>query len=220
MKTRYSAFIFDMDGTLVDNMSYHFDAWIEYLNELGAHPDPRTFMELTAGKINPEIFRMFLGADMTDEQIAFHAAEKENRYRRLYSPHMRPMPGLVDFLRQARAAGLRLGVATAANWENVEFVLQGIGLRNEFDTIVTADDITRGKPDPEIFLTAAQRLGVPAECCLVFEDSLMGIEAAHRAGMDSVVLTTTIAATRVANLSGVRLSTIDFRGLASGLLPG
>ena len=106
------------------------------------------------------------------------------------------MPGLVEFLQQARAAGMRLGVATAANWENVEFVLQGIGLRDAFDTIVTADDITRGKPDPEIFLIAAQRLGVPPERCLVFEDALMGIEAARRAGMDLVALTTSITATK------------------------
>lgn len=218
MENRYSAFIFDMDGTLVDNMSFHTDAWIEYLTELGTNPDPLTFMELTAGKINTEIFRMFLGADLTDEQIAFHSAEKEDRYRRLYLPHMRPMPGLVEFLQQARAAGMRLGVATAANWENVEFVLQGIGLREAFDTIVTADDITRGKPDPEIFLIAAQRLGVPQARCLVFEDSLMGIEAARRAGMASVALTTSITAQKVANLTGVKLAAGDFSGLSPAAL--
>jgi len=218
MENRYSAFIFDMDGTLVDNMSFHFESWIEYLTELGAKPDPHTFMELTAGKINPEIFRMFLGADMTDDQITFHAAEKEDRYRRLYLPHMRPMPGLVEFLQQARAAGMRLGVATAANWENVEFVLRGIGLRDAFDTIVTADDITRGKPDPEIFLIAAQRLGVSPARCLVFEDSLMGIEAARRAGMDSVALTTTISAQKFASLSGVKLSAGDYCMLSPATL--
>lgn len=218
MENRYSAFIFDMDGTLVDNMSFHFEAWIEYLTELGTNPDPRTFMELTAGKINPEIFRMFLGADLTDDQITFHAAKKEDRYRRLYLPHMRPMPGLVKFLEQARAAGMLLGVATAANWENVEFVLQGIGLRDAFDTIVTADDITRGKPDPEIFLIAAQRLGVPPARCLVFEDSLMGIEAAHRAGMDSVALTTSITAQKVTNLTGVKLSAGDYSALSPAAL--
>jgi len=128
------------------------------------------------------------------------------------------MPGLVEFLQQARAAGMRLGVATAANWENVEFVLRGIGLRDAFDTIVTADDITRGKPDPEIFLIAAQRLGVSPARCLVFEDSLMGIEAARRAGMDSVALTTTISAQKFASLSGVKLSAGDYCMLSPATL--
>ena len=107
--------------------------------------------------------------------------------------HLRPLIGLPEFLQQARAAGMRLGVATAADLVNAAFVLEGIGLRQVFDVIVTADDITRGKPDPEIFLLAAQRLGVPPGRCLVFEDAPMGIEAARRAGMLAVALTTSIS---------------------------
>jgi HAD superfamily hydrolase (TIGR01509 family) len=123
------------------------------------------------------------------------------------------MPGLVESLLQARAPAVLLGVAAAAHCQNVEFVLQGISLRSAFDTIVTGDDISRGKPDPEIFLIAAQRLGVPPARCLVFEDSLMGIEAARRAGMDSVALTTTIAAKKVSGLTGVKLTAVDYSAL-------
>jgi beta-phosphoglucomutase family hydrolase len=218
MNTRYTAFIFDMDGTLVDNMPFHTHAWLETLDELGAKPDPHTFHDRTAGMINPEIFRMFLGPDLTDEQIAAYADAKEQRYRHLYAPHLRPLPGLAEFLQQARAAGMRLGVATAANWEDAAFILDGIGLRSFFNTIVTADDIQRGKPDPQIFLIAAQRLGVPAERCLVFEDSTMGIEAARRAGMISVALTTSISAQKAEALAGVRLAVGDFRALNAGVL--
>jgi beta-phosphoglucomutase family hydrolase len=213
MSTRYSAFIFDMDGTLVDNMPFHTRAWMETLGELGANPDPRTFLDRTAGMVNPEIFRMFLGTRLTDEQIAVYAAQKEQRYRRFYTPHLRPLAGLPEFLLGARAAGMRLAVATAANSENATFVLDGIGLRSTFDVVVTADDITRGKPDPQIFLITAQRLGVAAERCLVFEDAPMGIEAARRAGMSSVALTTSITAQKAESLAGVRLAAGDFRTL-------
>lgn len=213
MSTRYSAFIFDMDGTLVDNMPFHTRAWMETLGELGANPDPRTFLDRTAGMVNPEIFRLFLGGRLTDEQIADYAALKEQRYRRIYAPHLSPLAGLPEFIQGARAAGMRLAVATAANTENAAFILDGIGLRAAFDAIVTADDITRGKPDPQIFRIAAQRLGIAPERCLVFEDAPMGIEAARRAGMDAVALTTSITAQKAQSLAGVRLAVRDFRTL-------
>lgn len=184
----YTAFLFDMDGTLIDNMPYHDRVWLEFLGELGARPDPRHFHEQATGKTNREILRLFLGADLSDEAAQRYSIEKEIRYRKLYRAVIQPLPGLLHFLAQAHRAGVRLGLATSAGHENIDFVIDLLGIAGFFQAVIGSEDVTHGKPDPQAFLLAAERLGTDPAACLVFEDSTNGILAAHRAGMRVVAL--------------------------------
>lgn len=123
---------------------------------------------------------------------------------------MEPLAGLLPLLRQARQAGLALAVATAANQGNIDFVMNGLQMWDYFDVIVGADDVARGKPYPDLFLLAAERLDVPPAHCLVFEDALTGIEAGRRAGMPVVGVATSHSEAELAEQSGVRQTISDF----------
>lgn len=182
-------FIFDMDGTLVDNMHFHAEAWRLLLAENGLQMDPHNFLVATAGKTNREILPTIFGEISADEMDEL-ALRKEELYREAYLPNRQPIAGLIDFLDEARDAGIRMAVATAASHRNMEFILDGLDLRKYFAAITTAADVTRGKPDPAMFLTSAEKLGVEPRNCLVFEDAVGGFEAAHRAGMRSIGIAT------------------------------
>lgn len=206
-----AALLFDMDGTIVDNMSYHTDTWLEMLRERGVETTAEEFFANTAGMPNPAILRHYFGDAMGPEAVAAFDVEKEETYRRLYGPHVRPMPGLVELLDWARENGIRLGLATSAPPQNIAFTLAGCGLTDAFDQIVGAKDVTHGKPHPEIYLTCAARLGVEPKDCVVFEDAPMGIESALRAGMRVFVLTTVLSAEHAQAIAGVERVIADFR---------
>lgn len=183
------AFIFDMDGTLVDNMRYHTEAWRTLMEENGHQFDERKFLVETAGQTNREIIPGVFGA-MSNERLSELALRKEELYREVYLPHRTPVPGLVPFLEAARQLGIKMAVSTAASPANMAFILDGLDLRKYFGALTTAADVKRGKPDPEIFLMSAARLGVEPGSAIVFEDAFFGFEAAKRAGMIAVGLTT------------------------------
>ncbi|PWH12514.1 MAG: beta-phosphoglucomutase [Anaerolineae bacterium] len=210
---KYNAFIFDMDGTLVHNMPIHNQAWSDTLAEAGIQIDIEQFNRATTGKKNSEILRLVLGEHVTDEQIAYWSERKEVLYRQRFACCREPLPGLLDLLEQAHALRLPMAVATAAPPENVSFILDELDLRRHFKAVVGAHDVKNGKPDPEIFLKAAAALGVKPESCLVFEDALAGIEAARRAGMDAVMLCTTIEAHEVQGQPHVVRAVPDFTHL-------
>ncbi|MCS6993419.1 MAG: beta-phosphoglucomutase family hydrolase [Anaerolineales bacterium] len=209
----YNALIFDMDGTLVHNMPIHNQAWSDTLAEAGIQIDLEEFNRLTTGKKNGEILRLMLGAHISEQEIAFWSARKEALYRERFACCREPLPGLLDFLEQAHALNLPMAVATAAPPENVKFILDEMDLRRHFRAVIGAQDVRNGKPDPEIFLKAAQTLEVRPEACLVFEDALAGIEAAARAGMDAVFLCTTLPAREVEGLPHVLRAVPDFTHL-------
>lgn len=199
----WSAFILDMDGTLVDNMGFHAQAWCAFLADLGCHISPRDFLHRTGGMRNSQILRMMLGQELSEAEVAVHSARKESVYRDLYRPHLAPVPGALDFLEQARQRGVPLALATSADQPNVDFILGGLGIAIAFDAVVSAEVVEHGKPHPEMFLTAAGRLGVEPDSCLVFEDSRAGIEAARRAGMAAIALATTHREDELRELPGV-----------------
>ncbi len=192
-----------MDGTLIDNMGFHNRIWSEFLTSIGAPVSAETMRRRTVGKINAEILREMVRPDLTDAEVEVYSQQKETLYRARFDPSQAVVPGLTGFLARLRAAGRPLALATSAGRENVDFVLKSLGIETVFDALVTAEDVTRGKPDPEIFLKAAARLGVQPQACLVFEDSPSGLEAAHRAGMQSIALATTFPAESLQGCPGV-----------------
>jgi beta-phosphoglucomutase family hydrolase len=194
MSVENRAFLFDMDGTIVDNMSFHTKSWVEFFRRRGRAIDPDEFFLSTAGRHGREIIRSEMGADLPDDQVSVLNQEKEAVYREMYGPHRKTVEGFDAFIAASQAAGVKLAVATAAQTTNVEFTLDGLDLRKEFETVVSAADVPRGKPHPDVFLEAARRVGVAPEHCIVFEDAPLGVEAARRAGMRCVVLTTTLPA--------------------------
>jgi beta-phosphoglucomutase family hydrolase len=190
--TKPPAFIFDMDGTLVDNALFHTRAWRQFLAELGIEISLEQFHRQTSGRTNEQILHQFLGDDLPGTILAEYAERKESLYRALYSPHLCLVHGLHRFLAQAWHMGIPMAVATAADQRNIEFVMTGLDIKPYFRAIIGAEEVTQGKPHPEMFLTAAKRLDTPPEQCLVFEDSLHGIEAARRAGMKAIAVATTL----------------------------
>jgi beta-phosphoglucomutase len=188
------AFIFDMDGTIVDNMAYHTKSWLEFFARRGKAYDPDAFFRETAGAQGREILRARLGPDVPDEQIALLALEKDALYREMYGPHRAAIAGFEHFVTQADASGIQLAVATSAPPGNIVFTLDELDLRRHFHAVVGAADVKHGKPHPDVFLKAAETLGVAPSECIVFEDAPMGVEAARRAGMRAVAITTTLPA--------------------------
>lgn len=185
------AFIFDMNGTMINDMAYHQKAWYHILvDELGAKLTEQEAKMQMYGK-NEELFdRVFGPGKFTKEQLVPIVARKEKAYQEAFRPHLRLIAGLDHFLQQATAAGIKLGIGTAAPKTNVDFALDGLHLRSRFGAVIGADDVKKSKPDPEVFLKCAEKLQADPKDCIVFEDSPKGIEAAANGGMKAVVLLT------------------------------
>ncbi len=186
------ALIFDMNGTMINDMDYHTKAWQRIFNEeLGGN---FTWSEVKAqmyGK-NPEVLeRVFGPLKFTEDEKTELSFAKEKRYQEEYLPHLALLPGLSKFLEQAHQLHIPMAVASAAIPFNIDFVLDNLNIRHYFTAIVSADDVLLSKPHPETFLKAAQLLQVDPVNCLVFEDVPKGAEAALNANMPAVVLTTT-----------------------------
>lgn len=212
------ALIFDMDGTVVDNMPYHTKTWIELLDRHGVQTTGEAFFRETAGMTNPQIVRFYFGRDATEGLIAAISVEKEAIYRELYRAHVQPHAGLVDLLTTARERGIKTGLATSAPQENIDFILDGAGLRPLLDTVVGHADITHGKPHPDIYLVTAQRLGADPTRCVAFEDAPIGIESAVRAGMRTYVVTTVLSRAEALAQPGVAGAFADFAEAAREVL--
>ena len=207
------AFIFDMDGTIVDNMAFHTSSWVTFFQRRGQDIDADEFFRATAGRQGHEIIRSHMGEHLDDAEVLELNHEKESVYRELYEPHRKTVDGFDDLVAQAKLRGVALAVATAAPNGNITFTLDGLDLRRHFDTVVGAADVARGKPHPDVFLLAAERCGVAPEHCIVFEDAPLGVEAARRAGMKAVVLTTTLPAEAFAEFDNVIHIASDFSQL-------
>ena len=186
--TGMKAYIFDMDGTMVDNVPYHIKAWKEFSRKYGNELSERDIVGWM-GMTNRAYQERILGRQVDDAESGRMSEEKEVLYRELYRPHMRPAPGLTRLLDLATARGVRLAVASGAPKANINFIMDGLDLRRYFPVLVDDSTYSRGKPDPECFLTAARMLGVEPKDCTVFEDAVKGVQAGKAAGMEVVALT-------------------------------
>lgn len=183
------AFIFDLNGTMIDDMEFHIRAWHGILNSLGANVSLEETKLQCYGKNSDLLERMFPGR-FTMEQMDAMSIEKEKKYQAEFRPHLKLIGGLDVFLQKAYEQKIRMAIGSAAIMFNVDYILDGANIRHYIDVIISADHVVNSKPDPETFLKAAEQLQVNPADCIVFEDSPKGVEAATRAGMKSVVLTT------------------------------
>lgn len=187
------AALFDMDGTLVDNTLAHMRAFEIFCARYGV-TGWKEKLSQAFGMGNDDIMRLIMPAELIRERsLASLAEEKEAIYREIYAPEIRPVKGLVPLLESLRAAGVRCAVGSSGCRANVDFVLEKCRIGEFFDVRISGDRVTRCKPDPEIYLTAAAALGMAPADCVVFEDAKAGIESARRAGVGRVVaLATTL----------------------------
>lgn len=185
----YSAFLFDLNGTMIDDMAFHIKAWHRIANEMGAGISLERAKEECYGKNSDFIERVFPGR-FSDEEKDRLGYQKEQGYQQEFYPHLKLIDGLHDFLIEAKGCNVKTAIGTAAIKSNVNFILDGLNLHHLIDAVVCADDVTDSKPHPETFLKCAEILRVAIRDCLVFEDTPKGVEAAERAGADCLVITT------------------------------
>jgi beta-phosphoglucomutase len=209
---RSAAVIFDMDGVLVDSGAHHRQAWTRLLGELGVVPPPG-FWRRTIGRPSVEAVPLLLGAAIGAAEARRLANRKHAHYEALAAAGMPAVPGVIEFVNTLRTLGVPLAVATSARRVDTVELLGPLGLLERFEAIVTAEDVTRGKPDPEVYLLAAGRLGASPDACLVFEDAVVGVQAARGAGMRVVGLATTYEAGDLV-AAGAEHAIATFEGLS------
>ncbi|MBK6935655.1 MAG: HAD family phosphatase [Chitinophagaceae bacterium] len=205
----YKAFLFDLNGTMIDDMQYHIKAWHRILNNLGASDSYARMKEECYGTNNELLERIFPGRFSTEEKKRM-SLEKEKEYQQQFKPHLQLIAGLDDFLRQSHDSGIKMAIGSAAIMFNIDFVLDNLNIRKYFGALVSADDVSNSKPHPETYLQCAERLKVESSSCLVFEDSPKGVESALIAGMRSVVLTTLHTKEEFSRFSNVEIFTKDY----------
>ena len=205
------AAIFDMDGTLIDNTPYHFKSWQALFKKYGkGELSKQTYYTEISGVPIMDTLRRLFGQDHNEAGLKELLNEKEQFYRREYAPYLVAINGLENFLSELKSGGVKMAMATSATVEDIDFILNKIPIRNDFDVIVNSSMVNKPKPDPQIFLKAAELLNTPPERCVVFEDSLAGIKAANSAGMKVIGITTGHPAT---DLHPVDMVINDYRDL-------
>jgi beta-phosphoglucomutase len=208
--TNNFAVIFDMDGTLIDNTPYHYKSWQALFKKYNKGELSKTtyYTEISGVPIIETLKRLF----NTDDKATLKGLldEKEGYYRELYAPHVTAIKGLENFLTGLKNAGIKMAMATSATVEDINFILDRVPIRGDFEEIVNSSMVSKPKPNPDIFLKAAEMLNMPPEKCVVFEDSLAGLKAGNSAGMKVVGITTGHPA---ADLQPVNLVIDDYTAL-------
>lgn len=184
--------IFDLDGVIVDNGEYHFLAWKQFCGYNKISFSRENFRKKYFGGMNEEVLPRLFGRNLSKEELKKYGDEKEQFYREIYQPFLKPASGLIPFLDELKKNRIHIAVATSASPENVDFVLNGLKIKNYFDVIVDDSMVSKGKPDPEIYLKAAKLLNAKPANCVVFEDSISGTKSASLAGTNVVGLTTSL----------------------------
>jgi len=184
------AVIWDMDGVIADTAAYHQKAWQETFQKRGIDFTEDDFKH-SFGLRNDSIIRRILGEGVSQKEIAIIADEKEESFRLRIRQELKPLPGVVELMKSLAERGFRMALASSAPIENIQLLIQGLGIKNYFNAIVSGRDVAEGKPSPQVFLLAAKELGVAPENCIVIEDAVAGVTAAKRAGMHCLAVTST-----------------------------
>lgn len=203
------AVIFDMDGVIIDSNPFHKISLRQFCAQHGYHLSDEELLNKIYGRTNNDWIRNLFG-DLPKEKILDLGEEKEALFRELYKGEIKPLAGLEDFLKLLEVQKIAKAIGTSAPRSNVDFCLTSTRLEKYFDIILDQSDVEHGKPNPEIYLKVAKRIGFDPEQCIVFEDSLSGVEAAQRAGSKVVGVTTTHSHEELANTDFV---IDDFTGL-------
>lgn len=194
---RSRAVIWDMDGVIADTAPYHFRAWHEVFQKRGVDFTEADFRR-NFGQRNDTIIRNTLGAQTSRGEVEAIAMEKEETFHRVLGQNIKPHPGAVRLIKSLREHGFKIALASSAPIENIQRVTGSLGIYDYFDSIVTGRDVAEGKPSPQGFLLAAQKLGVEPGDCVVIEDAIAGVAAAKRAGMHCIAVTNTHPRERLA----------------------
>ncbi|MFL9669992.1 HAD family hydrolase [Variovorax sp. AB1(2024)] len=198
MHGKVEAFIFDMDGTMIDSMPWHARSWVEFVARHGLKLDVSDILARTTGRTGTECMRELFERELSDAECLAMVHEKEEIYRAMFHDNFTEVAGFTAFAKAAEARGLKVAVGTAGDKGNIEFAMSRLKMDPLPLAIVGGDEGFSGKPTPAIFLEAARRIGVAPERCIVFEDAPFGIEAARRGGMRAVAVCSTHTAAELA----------------------
>jgi HAD superfamily hydrolase (TIGR01509 family) len=186
------ALIFDMDGVLIDNTDYQARAFQLLFRDLGLTTNARRLLERLNGMPATKILQTVFASNVPKKKLATYADQREFLYRTIYWDKRKEVAGLTEFLRAARAAGFKIGLGTGSGNDTIGYIIDHLDIRQYFDVVITKDDVDKGKPHADTYTVTARELGVPPERCLVFEDALVGEQAAYKAGMRCVAVSTSI----------------------------
>jgi beta-phosphoglucomutase len=203
------AVVFDMNGVIVNDERFHQEAWRRYVEKHSIKLTEDDFKHFIFGRTEKEVFEYLFKKEMTPEEVAQNSDERVDIAIELFKPHLAPTKGLIDFLQTLQTAHIKIGLATSSRKRYLNFILDGLRLRQYFQVIVTAEDITKGKPDPEIYTKTVQRLGAEPHHSIAIEDSLSGIKSAQAAGMKVVAITTTHTAEELSIANKIVGSFVD-----------
>ena len=187
-KPHLEAVLWDMDGVIADTLDYHYGAWKDILEEMGVTLSKADFMPLF-GQRHDNIIRFALGDKLSPEEMEALSEKKQALYRQRISPNIKPLPGAVELIKSLNKHKIKTALASSATPENIEIIVRGLGIEDCFQAIVNGPEVPEGKPSPQIFQLAAQKLGVKPSDCVVIEDAIAGVTAARNAGMKCVAVT-------------------------------
>ena len=206
-----TAFLFDVDGTMMDNMQYHLQAWEKVLAEEGSKLKGKEVFKEVYGKNTEILARLLSDKKYPLEKLKELATRKDSIYRQLYSPHIKLIQGLREFLADAEHQDVLLAIASGGAIKNVDFALDKLQIRDYFDVVICGADVKNSKPDPETFVKAAEQLKVLPGNCIVFEDVPKGVEAARSAAMKAIVMLTSHTKEEFEPYSNVIKTITDYR---------
>ncbi len=189
------AVIFDMDGVIVDTEKYHEKAYQNTANKLGVKITQKEVMQFK-GVTATEIFKYLFNKHRITESVVKYALIKDEVYRS-YLTNLKPLSGVIDLINKLKKDKIKLAIASSGSKLNVEFILRKLKIKNKFNVIVNGEDVKKGKPDPELFLTAAKKLGIRPKECIVIEDAVSGVNAAKKAGMFCIAVTGTFVKSKL-----------------------
>jgi beta-phosphoglucomutase len=204
------AVIFDMDGVICDTNPYHSLAWKAFLDKHGIASSEEEFIAHMYGKSNSYILKYFFKREIVGEEFAKMEFEKEALFREIYEAHVEPISGLIEFIIDLKANGVKTAIATSAPYLNMEMILSKLPLRDKMQSLLASENVSTHKPNPEVYLKSASNLDISPERCVVFEDSFSGVTAGKAAGAKVMGVLSTYKKEELPVCDGY---IIDYKGL-------